>query len=201
MTSTFTADWYDEAMVAPGAPAMLPLEESPWLPVYERIAAGIEPNEDVVDLGCGTGRFIELLYRRNHYGPIIGVDWSMAALAEAERYAHPRHREAVEPQWDLRDLADWEPNPYRAGNTIYVCTEVLEHLEDDVGLVRRIPPGHRFMFSVPNYHSASHLRTFPGLGGIWDRYARYLTFQSWQMVGTERKGIHVVATTKRADSW
>jgi 2-polyprenyl-3-methyl-5-hydroxy-6-metoxy-1,4-benzoquinol methylase len=199
--SAHPAEWYDEVMVEEGSPAMLPLEESPWLASYERVADMIEPHEEVVDLGCGTGRFIELLYRRQHYARVTGVDWSVTALAEAQTYAKPQHLDAPPLALELRDLLDWRPDGLRAGNTVYTCTEVLEHLEDDLGLVRRIPPGHRLIFTVPTFDSAAHVRTFPSVGDLWERYAGLLLFRSWSMVGTDSKGIHIVETLRRSDSW
>lgn len=199
MTETYNAEWYDAAMVEEGALAMLPLEESPWLPMYEALAAMIEPHEEVVDLGCGTGRFIELLRRRGHYAQITGVDWSAAALEEAFEYVEARG--IAMPRFHREDLREWEPDADHAGNTVYVCSEVLEHLEDDLGLVQRIPPGHRLLLTVPNFSSESHLRIFPRVGDVWERYAGLLTFHSWRMVGTERHGIHVVETVRRADAW
>lgn len=202
MTDTFTAEWYDVAMTGEGEPAMLPLEESPWLAVYVALAEMIDCHEDVVDLGCGTGRFIELLRRRGHYGTITGIDWSTAALSEAEMYAGRRsHGGTPRPKWMQEDLADWQSDPGRAGGTVYTCSEVLEHLVDDLGLVERIPPGHRFLFTVPNFHSESHLRTFFGAGQVWERYAGLLSFRSWRLVGTEHKGIHVMESVRRADAW
>lgn len=198
MNDTYTAEWYDKAMTEEGAPAMLPLEESPWLEMYERLVAMIEPNEEVVDLGCGTGRFIALLRRGGHYAPITGVDWSEAALAEAFEYVNGK---SPAPSFRREDLREWEPDADRFGNTVYVCSEVLEHLEDDYDLVVRIPPGHRFLFTVPNFESESHLRVFTSAGDVWRRYSALLTFVSWRMVGTERKGIHVVETLRRSDAW
>lgn len=193
--TTYTADWYDVAMVEEGSPAMLPIEDSPWLEMYRVLADMIAPHEEVVDLGCGTGRFIEFLHRAGHRGRISGVDWSQAALEEAKRY---QSRVAILIQ---QDLAEWTPDPERAGNTTYVCAEVLEHLEDDLALVRAIPPGHRLLLTVPNFSSESHLRIFPTVGAVWERYAPELVFKSWRMVGTERKGIHVLETVRRKDSW
>lgn len=200
MTETFTAEWYDTAMTEPDAPAMLPLEESPWLPMYEALVAMIQENEEVVDLGCGTGRFIELLRRNKHDAPITAIDWSPAAIEEAFAYFGGNGSKQTT-SFRLEDLNEWEPDPERAGNTVYVCSEVLEHLGDDLGLVTRIPPGHRFLLTVPNFDSESHVRVFVGAGDVWERYAGLLTFRSWRMVGTERKGIHVVETVRRSDAW
>jgi trans-aconitate methyltransferase len=195
-----SVEWYDAVMVEEDSPAMLSLEDSPWLPMYEELARMIEPHEEVVDLGCGTGRLIELLRRNGHYAQITGVDWSASALEEAFQYVGFNGGTRM-PSFRREDLREWEPDLERAGNTVYVCSEVLEHLEDDLDLVRRIPPGHRFLFTVPNFYSEAHVRTFVGTGDLWERYAGLLTFRSWRMVGSERHGIHVVETTRRADAW
>lgn len=195
MPETYNAAWYDTVMVEDSSPAMLPLEHSPWLAMYETLAGMIAPHEEVVDLGCGTGRFIELLQRNGHYARITGIDWSATALAEAAQYA------GATPNFHCADLDEWEPDPDRAGNTVFVCSEVLEHLEDDRDLVRRVPPGHRFLLTVPNFHSESHVRVFTGVGDLWERYAQLLMFQSWRMVGAERKGIHVLETVRRSEAW
>jgi trans-aconitate methyltransferase len=197
VTDVLQADWYDRVLVEDGSPAMLPLEDSPWLPVYEAVAAMIEPHQEVVDLGCGTGRFLELLSRNGHYAHLTGVDWSASALGEAADYFGGTQA----PTFLQQDLADWQPEPNRAGNTIYVCTEVLEHLEDDLGLVRRVPPGHRMLISVPNFDSQSHVRVFRNVGDVWERYDSLLDVRRWEMVGSERKGTHVVDTRRRATSW
>ena len=200
-TVVFDAAWYDQAMTEPGAPAMLPLESSPWLSVYSEIARMIDPNEEVVDLGCGTGRFIELLYRQGHYARVTGVDWSAAALAEAERYAVTRDGEPPEPEWQLTPLESWRPDPLRAGNTVFTCMEVLEHLEDDRALVARVPPGHRLIFSVPNFDSESHLRVFRSVSEVWKRYDRLVDFRRWVMVGSGRQGVHICEVRRRGTSW
>jgi trans-aconitate methyltransferase len=191
-----TVEWYDMALTEPGSPAMLPLEESPWLPIYETLAAMLEPHEEVVDLGCGTGRFVELLRRNGHTARVTGVDWSEMALEEAFQYIKG------EPNLRREDLGEWQPDADRAGNTVYVCSEVLEHLDEDIDFVRRIPPGHRFLFTVPNFESHSHVRTFRDVGSLWRRYDGLLWFRSWRLVGVdERRAIHVVETTRRLDSW
>lgn len=196
--TTYDRDWYDEVMVEEGSPAMLPLEQSPWQSTYEEIAKLLDAHEPVVDLGCGTGRFIELLQRRGHYGPITGVDWAGSALEEAQRYITVAGApvELVE-----QDLNEWQPDPNRAGGTVYVCTEVLEHLDDDLGLVARVPPGHRLLFSVPNFDSESHVRVFRTVGSVWERYSQLLHIRRWVAIGSDRQGIHVVESRRRGDAW
>lgn len=194
-------DWYDRVMIEDGSPAMLPLESSGWEPLYREAAGWVNPEEDVVDLGCGTGRFGHALYLREHYSGYVGVDFSKTALAEARRYLTAvglEHLGFIE-----ADLRSWTPSPTRAGNCVYVCLETLEHLADDVDLVRRVPPGHRLILSVPNYDSEAHLRTFRNAGELWERYGHLLTFRRWSLVdlGGDRWRVHLCDTTRRADSW
>lgn len=191
---TTEAAYYDQAMTAADAPSMLPLKESPWRPLYAEAASWIPHGHSVCELGCGTGRFPDELRRHDHHGRYVGLDFSTAALVEARRYMPGL-------DFELTDLTVWEPDPDRAGNTTYVCLEVLEHLADDQDLVRRIPPGHQLICSVPNYESEAHLRVFRNVGDVFDRYARWLTFRRWSLIDLGGKAIHVVDTTRRTDSW
>lgn len=191
-----TAEFYDEAMTAPDAPAMLALADSPWRPIYEEAARWIPHGHPVVDLGCGTGRFADELLQHGHEGGYTGVDFSPAALAEARAYLGDT------PALVEQDLTTWQPDPQRAGHTTYVSLEVLEHLDDDLDLVRRVPPGHQFVFSVPNYDSAAHVRVFPNVADVFGRYQRYAAFRRWSLVVlSEQRAIHVCDTTRRLDSW
>lgn len=195
------AKWYDQAMTEPGAPALLPLEESGWLPLYTEAARWPEPHAEVVDLGCGTGRFGHALWLAEHYARYTGVDFSEGALVEARRYLSKLHGDR-ERQYVLADLREWEPDADRASNAVYVCLETLEHLEDDIDLVRRIPPGHRLIFSVPNYESESHVRTFRNVGDAWGRYEHLLSFRRWSRIDIDSsKVVHLYDTSRRADSW
>lgn len=202
MTATTEPAFYDVAMTAEGEPAMLPLEVSPWRELYEHAAAWTVPTHPVVDLGCGTGRFAELLRRRGH-GVYTGVDFSEATLEQARAYV-PLFD--LDTDWQARfecdDLRTWEPDPERAGATVYICLETLEHLEDDVELIRRIPVGHELIFSVPNYGGEAHLRVFQDAGEAWRRYGHLLAFRAWALIGAgPRYHIHLYRATRRGDSW
>lgn len=202
MNPTTEPAFYDVAMTAAHEPAMLPLEDSPWRELYERAAAWIPKALPVVDLACGTGRFAEQLRRRGH-GPYIGLDFSPATIAAAEAYV-PLFD--VDTDWacefQLCDLREWSPDPNRSSVTIYTCLETLEHLEDDIDLIRRIPPGHTVIFSVPNYGGEAHLRVFENAGDAIHRYSRYLTFTDWTLIGDgPRYHIHLYRARRRGDSW
>lgn len=211
--STQDAAFYDLAMTGDDEPAMLPLERSPWKPIYDEAARWIPSSAPVVDLGCGTGRFIARLFRTSHGGHITGIDFSPAALAEARAYLAGEFADewindgVDEVQLYQRltlkvcDLRDWQPEPDDS-RTVYVCLEVLEHLQDDLGLIRAVPAAAQFVFSVPSYMSASHVRCFTSLGAVFERFGHLLQIRRWSLVDFGNGNVvHVCDSIRRTDAW
>jgi SAM-dependent methyltransferase len=199
-------DFYDAAMTGDGEPAMLPLELSPWLPIYDEAARWIPSTAPVVDLGCGTGRFLARLATTTHHGRLAGVDFSPAAIAEAVSYLRGYFADDVDfchrVRLSVEDLRDWQPDRVRETGTVYTCIEVLEHLADDLDLIRRIPAAARFVFSVPTYMSASHVRCFPNLRDVFGRYWPSLAISRWTLVDFGNgNAVHVCDSTKRTAPW
>lgn len=205
-------EFYDRAMTGEDEPAMLPLDRSPWKPIYDEAARWIPSSTPVVDLGCGTGRFIARLFRTSHTAHITGIDFSAAALAEAKAYlSGEASDEWVNDALDevqlyrrltlkVDDLRVWQPDP--GSRAAYVCLEVLEHLEDDLGLIHRVPPGAQFVFSVPSYMSASHVRCFPTLQSVFERYGHLAQIRRWSLVDFGGGNVvHVCDSVRRADAW
>lgn len=195
-------EFYDAALTGDGARAMVPAEDSPWYPIYREVARWLHGSEPLVDLGCGTGRFPIVANREGHSGSYSGFDFSPAAIDEATRYAAYAAPD-YEATFETLDLREWQPDDIRPGATTYVCLEVLEHLDDDLALIGRIPSGHRLLFSVPNYGSASHVRRFESPADIWERYSPLLQLRRWSLIetGTNGHAIHVLDATRRTDSW
>lgn len=183
------ADWYNR--VLPGSRAMAPVEESSALPVYLSAAGYVDPGVDVVDIGCGTGRFAELLRRRGDISSYVGFDFAADVVDEARRYCRdPRFR------FEVDDLRFWEP----AGPATFVLLEVLEHLDYDIGILRKLPPGSPVVLSVPSFWSESHVRVFPDIRDAMLRYAKVLDFGSRHSIvfdTSERNTIHVYRAVKR----
>lgn len=191
------APFYDLAMTGEGEPAMLPVEESPWLPVYQEAARWIPSSWDVIDLGCGTGRFAAHLLQTSFVGSFTGIDFSSAAIAEARRYvADPRVA------FKVGDLRAWRPRVGDHARTAFVCLEVLEHLEADRAVIKAIPRGSQFIFSVPSYMSASHVRCFASLSEVFERYGGLLDLRRWSLVDFGRGNVvHVCDSIRRQNTW
>jgi tRNA (uracil-5-)-methyltransferase TRM9 len=53
-------------------------------PGVMKILASIQDDDSVLDLGCGNGHFLRELIRRGHKAPLLGVDFSLPLLRDAE---------------------------------------------------------------------------------------------------------------------
>lgn len=160
--SAAPASYYDSLLDDPKNAYGLPIEESPYRELYERGAELIEPGLHICDLGCGSGRFASLVIdKAAHYW---GIDFSERLITEAGRYTgrpelfqHEDFRHCFIPPAD-----------------VYVLMEVLEHLDDDLGLIERLPSGSTVIASVPSFDSHSHVRVFPCEWRVRSRYATVL---------------------------
>jgi 2-polyprenyl-3-methyl-5-hydroxy-6-metoxy-1,4-benzoquinol methylase len=158
-------DYYNKAI----ARDCMPLEESPWLKLYNLAADALpkpwrEPK--IMDLGCGTGRFARLLYNRG-YEHYLGIDFSDVRISIAQFYV---------PQYEFRVQGVLAPETQRLYNDFntFVILEVLEHINFDVPLLKALPSGANVILSVPNYGADSHVRKFKNLGAVNRRYGKIL---------------------------
>jgi 2-polyprenyl-3-methyl-5-hydroxy-6-metoxy-1,4-benzoquinol methylase len=157
-----TADWYDrkfaETLTYHG-----PFQDSPYYFLWTVIADRLRGVKRVLEIGCGTGQLAALLIEQG-VESYVGIDFSPKAI-ELARQAAPAGRFAVD---DARTS-----NIYDEPHDALVCTEVLEHVPDDVSVVERFPPGTRCILSVPNHDSASHVRFFSDAEAVAERYGPY----------------------------
>jgi 2-polyprenyl-3-methyl-5-hydroxy-6-metoxy-1,4-benzoquinol methylase len=91
----------------------------------DRVQAG----EAVLDVGCGKGELAHDLAVRSR-ARVTGVDRNPASLAFAEAHFRAPGLSFVE-----SDIYDWEPSH---AFDVVVLSNVLEHLSDRVGLLRRL---------------------------------------------------------------
>lgn len=185
------ADFYDDVIANRDSPHLLPATVGPWGELYNavaRILANYWERPRVVDLGCGTGRLAELI--GPHTGLTVtyrGLDFSRAMLTEAarhlERFENP---ETSDTCWfEYFDLAGHWPELLRNDPDVtYIALEVLEHLDDDLALLAKLPEGADVILSVPSTDSYAHVRHFPNLTDAIDRYATALDLISWERVWT-----------------
>jgi len=127
--------------------ADLPDDPQPWAWTRRRalLLGELRPGDRVLDLGCGTGRFVAAA--RDAGADVVGVDIAERALERARRVA---------PGADLRLVSDDGTLPLGHGEVDLVwCSEVLEHVPDTAGFlteVRRVlRRGGRLLLTVPDH--------------------------------------------------
>jgi len=162
-----SAEWYDQTF-----------EDSPewsyhysiseyyflWAVIADRITRA--EIGSVMEVGCGSGQLAALL-RDKGLRRYCGLDFSAMRVARA-REVCPEF-EFVEANAFTTDLLD--TFPYDA----VVSTEFLEHVEEDIEIIRRIRPGRRLLGTVPNFPYVSHVRHFQDIAGVTARYAEYFS--------------------------
>lgn len=107
----------------------------------------IQPREKILDMGCGEG-FYSMIFDQLYDCEVIAVDYDPEILSLAKKWLGGSSRVTVE-QGDITNLRF--PDNYFDK---IVCTEVLEHVEDDKTaikeLFRVLRPGGVVAITVPN---------------------------------------------------
>jgi 2-polyprenyl-3-methyl-5-hydroxy-6-metoxy-1,4-benzoquinol methylase len=139
-------------------------EDSIYIKVWAsvmRLINNLKPLR-VIDIGCGPGQFAEYFLDMYNRGAYIGIDTSHTAidLARAKNGSGVFYCCALNQlEEELIEQAD-----------CFIALEVLEHVKDDLGLIRSIPQGRRLIFSVPNFDSFGHMRYFANAAEVKARY-------------------------------
>ena len=135
---------------------------------------------NILEVGCGTGELGRRLVIAGH--EYEGFDFSSVALSKHSLCTLCR-------VWcgNAYDPETWCRLPF---DTV-VAVEVFEHL-DDLRVLDFIPPGTHVVFSVPNFSSRSHLRTYPDMNSIGKYYEGILDIRRIRRIDTqvERVDLH-----------
>jgi 2-polyprenyl-3-methyl-5-hydroxy-6-metoxy-1,4-benzoquinol methylase len=156
-------NWYNEAYAKSTEYRKEP-EDSIYIGVWNK-ALELINRERVVDLGCGSGQFAKLLIKKNKRF-VYAVDYSNEAISIAK---------GLNPEYSDKFVVKNLLKDYKLpAHDLIICFEVLEHITEDLSVVRKIQSGKRFIFSVPNYDYKSHVRKFETEEDILSRYGNLL---------------------------
>lgn len=115
---------------------------------------------DVLDLGCGTGRYFRAI---RHANTLTGVDASAAMLAEARRPVAADDISARSIELVQADIVTYDAGASRV-DFVYAIGVLAEHTPLDARIVsnvfRWLRPGGRFAFTTVHPDSHSVPRTF-----------------------------------------
>jgi SAM-dependent methyltransferase len=107
------------------------------------------PQARLLDIGCGQGDFLAGARSRNLAAEYAGIELSESGVAISR---------AKLPGVDISRVDLFDPPPeaqrLRGWATAAVCTDVIEHVDDDVGFLRAarrfVAPGGRLVVTVPS---------------------------------------------------
>jgi tetratricopeptide (TPR) repeat protein len=144
-------------------------QNSPYILVWEKIAEEINgyKSKSVLDVGCGPGQFAEYIMQEYPLLEYTGVDFSKVAVEKA-RIRCPSARFIEENILNSEILT-------QLGYDTIILLEVLEHIEEDLKLLEKIPSGKILLASVPNFDSFGHVRFFKSEAEVQERYRSFLS--------------------------
>ncbi len=148
----------------------LPYNRSHYYPMYKAVLKTLKEIDanSILEVGCGTGAFATLLLDKARF-KYKGFDFSDVAIDRARSKVNDG---SIFYTADAM-LAETYQFPF---DTI-VCTEVLEHLEDDLKVIHNWPSGVQVICTVPNYDSDYHVRFFDNEEQITKRYGDLIKFE------------------------
>ncbi len=160
-----TAGWYDK-LYAGSESYRQPYYRSVYYFLWAVIADRLRTASirRVLEIGCGPGQLAAMLLEHG-VEEYVGLDFSPTAIAMARENA-PGGRFYVGDARTTQLHSEVE-------HEVVICTEVLEHIEDDLSALARFTPGKRCIFSVPNFAYPSHVRYFLNAEKVTGRYGPF----------------------------
>jgi ubiquinone/menaquinone biosynthesis C-methylase UbiE len=147
-----------------------------YLPVWQELISTYGAISQVVDVGCGSGKFSSFLFQQFKTS-LIGVDGNEYALAKAKN-------NDFEKTFKVENLSSSQLPLQDISYEFVFCRDVLEYLMKPMYLLgeinRILKPGGKFLVHVPNH--------FPILGRIKfllnnniDPFCYYLDEKLWDL--------------------
>jgi SAM-dependent methyltransferase len=157
------ASYYDEHVDPVATWRSSKAREVVYMPAAVQCAIAGGP---ILDIGCGVGCFGIMLGEMGIASRGIDTSAFAVAIARCNGYdASVLHRKRL-----ARYLHEAE---YRT----VVMLEALEHVYEDLSLLRLIPSGKRIVVSVPSSASVGHVRWFGSMAEAADRYRGLVHWQ------------------------
>lgn len=160
---------YDEMYNSQGETGAyaLPYKSSCYFPLYKHVKKTLLQKKisKILEVGCGAGSFAHYILESSKL-TYKGFDFSPVAVLNAKK------RTGLNDIFYVGDAKD--PKSYIENYDAIVCTEVLEHVDEDLEIVKRWKTGSFCVCSVPNYDSSYHVRHFKTKKEILNRYSNLI---------------------------
>jgi SAM-dependent methyltransferase len=157
---------YDQMFEEGGSDGIFDLhyKRSGYYPLFKAVAKALQRKrpQSVLEVGCGTGPMAHLLMDTTQVS-YSGFDFSPLAVQKAQ--ARTGRPEA----FAIGDATAAQTYAGRRYDAI-ICTEVLEHIENDQQAMQHWASGTYCVCSVPNYDADTHVRFFRNEAEVRARY-------------------------------
>ncbi|MFT3818002.1 MAG: methyltransferase domain-containing protein [Rubrivivax sp.] len=169
------ASTYDEMFSTGGFAGVfdLPYRRSPYFPLFKAVRQAVarRPVAQVLEVGCGTGAMAQYLFDTNSMQSYLGFDFSPVAVEKA------RLRTGKTGSFFVGDATQESSYAAHDYDTL-ICTEVLEHIEDDLLAISHWKEGAYCVCSVPNYDADTHVRYFRDEAAVRARYGALVNIET-----------------------
>jgi len=95
---------------------------------FEKVSGMIKDGTNVIDIGCGSGEFVQFLHERKKNCKITGIDFSKVAIDEAKK----NYRDCEFFAGDVMSLSNFSDLDYA------VCFETIEHLSEPSAFIDEV---------------------------------------------------------------
>ena len=163
-----------------------------WVNLYNEIVNLLpdDINIKIADLGCGPGLFAEFPYKAG-YVNYWGVDFAIECIKLAKKRV-PSY------QFIVGNLYDKTIQKEFVKYDVFISIESLEHMTNDLEVLKAIPKGKHIIFSVPNAGDESHVRCFKKVSQVRERYNPLIEFNTELcMPGVRSKKFFIVSGVKK----
>lgn len=149
-----------------------------WAVIMDRLRSG--QYRHLLEVGCGSGQFAEFV-DRDLVIKYTGLDLSATAIEHAQAKGLAEFR---------FETADALTTPVMETDyDALVCTEVLEHIDEDRKLIQRFKTGVRCICTVPSFPYESHVRHFCSEKEVSERYSGFFNnFTVWGLASAYKPG-------------
>lgn len=172
-----TSQTYDEMFKEGGYAGVfdLPYKRSAYYPLFRAVRDTLRRNKPqrVLEVGCGTGSMAHMLFDSTDV-KYQGFDFSPIAVDKAKK------RTGRNDAFFVADATAADTYANLQYDAI-ICTEVLEHIEDDRLAISQWAPGTFFVCSVPNYDADTHVRHFRSVEEVMRRYEGLLDIEKIEL--------------------
>lgn len=165
MSAERSSEYYDDIYSRYPEKYECEYKDSEYFNLWSKVAALIPRGIPIVELGCGTGQFAQMLidlgvtYQR-------GFDFSHYAIDLARK----------------RGIGNFQRIDLIANKVegdIFLALEILEHCKD-YKLIENLGLGKEIIFTVPDFNDASHVRYFHSVNDVVSRYTNVIKFEHIQ---------------------